>query len=370
VVPTPTEAPEVFGAEPQPVEYPGTDWMPEERRRRTSLLLVSLLVPLTVAVGIFVVVMLTRNSEKRAERERATIQGPTAPQETGALTPKEREAATDAMKGLARVEAATQVGVNFQRYSELCAEAKAVVNEAEQILPVGPVRTALSGAMRAYKDAASLWHFKIELRAISDDLSDVKAIAARYRLEGAKVHSEYLGSDIYPESILQVVWLIAATKLQIARRAVAGESLSDTDKAMLEDTFQWYKAEPRQDLAKSDRETKAAKVEAAPASNKGHPGVIKASVSHFVGRWKLVDDKGVPSSYLTVTRDFKAMRDHARDYPGTWEVVGNEARFTWEDGIRDIMRSENGKMTYLGLGKTTAWDSPPNFRCRVIRIPN
>jgi TolA-binding protein len=94
-----------------------------------------------------------------------------------------------------------------------------------------------------------------------------------------------------------------------------------------------------------------------------------AKVQPFVGRWKLVNDKGVPSSYLTVTSDFTALRDHARNYPGRWEVVGNEARFTWEDGYRDIMRLENGEITFFGLGKVgTAWGSRPNFRLRAVRI--
>jgi hypothetical protein len=33
----------VVRAEPQPVEYPDTDWMPKARRRQTRLLLASLL---------------------------------------------------------------------------------------------------------------------------------------------------------------------------------------------------------------------------------------------------------------------------------------------------------------------------------------
>jgi hypothetical protein len=89
--------------------------------------------------------------------------------------------------------------------------------------------------------------------------------------------------------------------------------------------------------------------------------------SRFVGRWKLVNDKGEASSYLTVT-DSGAKRDHAPDSPGTWEVVGNEARFTWEDGFRDIMRLEHGKITFLILGKATSWDSKPNFRLLAVRI--
>jgi hypothetical protein len=90
----------------------------------------------------------------------------------------------------------------------------------------------------------------------------------------------------------------------------------------------------------------------------------------FVGRWKLVNDKGVTSSYLTVTSSFDAKRDHAPNAPGKWEVVGNEARFTWEDGFRDILRLEdNGNITMLGLGKMpSSWDGLPVFQLKAIRV--
>jgi hypothetical protein len=47
--------------------------------------------------------------------------------------------------------------------------------------------------------------------------------------------------------------------------------------------------------------------------------------ARFVGRWKLIDAKGVTSSYLTVTES-SAKRDHA-DALAKWVVAGHEARF-------------------------------------------
>jgi hypothetical protein len=47
-----------------------------------------------------------------------------------------------------------------------------------------------------------------------------------------------------------------------------------------------------------------------------------------------------------------------------------EARFTWEDGYRDIMRLEDdGKISFFGLGKPTSWDAKPIFQLRAVRIP-
>jgi hypothetical protein len=97
------------------------------------------------------------------------------------------------------------------------------------------------------------------------------------------------------------------------------------------------------------------------------PKAGDASVDQFLGRWQLVDEKGVASSFLTVTRS-GARRDHAPDSPGKWEVVGKEARFTWEDGFRDILRLEDGKVTFLSLGKESNWDSKPKFQLRAVRI--
>jgi hypothetical protein len=93
--------------------------------------------------------------------------------------------------------------------------------------------------------------------------------------------------------------------------------------------------------------------------------------SPFVGRWKLVNDKAVVCAYLNVTRTFDATREHALDSPGKWEVVGNEAHFTWTDGCRDILRLEkDGGITYLALGReATGWDGLPQNQLKAVQIP-
>jgi hypothetical protein len=87
-----------------------------------------------------------------------------------------------------------------------------------------------------------------------------------------------------------------------------------------------------------------------------------------VGRWKLVDAKGVASSYLTLTNSFGATRDHVPGVVGKWEVFGQEARIMWPEGVRDFMKLEEGQLTFYGLGKVTSWDSPPNFGLRAVRM--
>ena len=89
----------------------------------------------------------------------------------------------------------------------------------------------------------------------------------------------------------------------------------------------------------------------------------------FLGSWKLVNDRGIASSYLTVTES-GAEREHAPHSPGTWKVVDREMRFKWEDGFRDILRlGDNGTMTFLSLGNMASrWDGPPIFSLQAIRM--
>jgi hypothetical protein len=88
-------------------------------------------------------------------------------QEEPALNEKQKAAAMDAIKALGRIEAATEVGVNYQQYGQLVIDAKAVVNEAERILPAGSLLTNLREAMDAYRDAGRDWDRKIRYSSLT-----------------------------------------------------------------------------------------------------------------------------------------------------------------------------------------------------------
>ena len=98
------------------------------------------------------------------------------------------------------------------------------------------------------------------------------------------------------------------------------------------------------------------------------PVVVSPDV--FFGRWKLVNEKGVVSSYLNVSRtDARRTTMLPMFVPCKWEVVGNEARLSWEDCYRDIMRFESGKITVMGLGKVNDnWGSSPLFKLDAVKI--
>jgi len=77
------------------------------------------------------------------------------------LSNKQQSAVADAIKALARIQAAVQAGVTFPKYSELVIDAKAAMNEAERLLPRGELLTNLDVAMQAYSDASTVWNHKI-----------------------------------------------------------------------------------------------------------------------------------------------------------------------------------------------------------------
>lgn len=126
----------------------------------------------------------------------------------------------------------------------------------------------------------------------------------------------------------------------------------------------------------ADRESRQGKsvlADPAPTStpkieSTSQPPAKVASRGMFIGRWKMINDKGVTASYLTVTA-LSAERDHVRGVPAKWEVVGKDARISWDDGYRDIMRIEEGRISYHGLGKSEFnWEVQPLFKLQAIRM--
>jgi hypothetical protein len=121
------------------------------------------------------------------------------------LNEKQKAIAADAIKALARIEAAVQVGVNYPKYNDLVIDAKAAVNEADLHLPDCELLTALDDSMRAFSDAALTWDEKIRFKRADLTAKDL----ARY-----DIPDEYrTNADV----AMQVMWQAAATKLMAAR---------------------------------------------------------------------------------------------------------------------------------------------------------
>jgi hypothetical protein len=138
------------------------------------------------------------------------------------LNQKQKAAVADAVKALAKIKAAVEVGVSLVQYSQLVIDAKAVVNEAERILPASEILANLSGAMVAYKDAATVWNRKLNTTRVlftkEDGLED---IVARYTLpsrEWKPGNLEKKGETaVYFDVGIQFIWAVATDKLAKAR---------------------------------------------------------------------------------------------------------------------------------------------------------
>ena len=89
------------------------------------------------------------------------------------------------------------------------------------------------------------------------------------------------------------------------------------------------------------------------------PETVSANTGHFLGRWKVGDGSG-DRFYITLKRDGQAYKTLGGRY-GTWRLVGDEARITWDDGWRDAIRkSGNGYEKAAFRPGSTFNDDPDN----------
>jgi hypothetical protein len=137
-----------------------------------------------------------------------------------------RKAVAEALTALGRIEAAVQVGVNFQQYGQLVDDAQAAVNEAARTLKDGQIVTQLIAAMGAYGDAGTVWNFKIQYPNLKLSKDTYGAMISRYNLPLPKVNPyplietpsyEYQSTEADPDLALQIIWHVGAEKLAIAR---------------------------------------------------------------------------------------------------------------------------------------------------------
>ncbi len=79
----------------------------------------------------------------------------------------------------------------------------------------------------------------------------------------------------------------------------------------------------------------------------------------FVGQWS-IGASDHPSFVMTLNEDFTAKKSHVPKATGKWEYVSGEARVTWSDGWRDILRREGKKYRKVAFRPGTTFDSPPS----------
>ena len=66
-----------------------------------------------------------------------------------------------------------------------------------------------------------------------------------------------------------------------------------------------------------------------------------AGTNSFTGKWRVGEGNG-GSFYITLNRDGTAIKSIGANH-GTWTIVDNEARISWDDGWHDAIRKNGTK---------------------------
>ncbi|MDZ4684521.1 MAG: hypothetical protein SH850_05480 [Planctomycetaceae bacterium] len=94
---------------------------------------------------------------------------------------------------------------------------------------------------------------------------------------------------------------------------------------------------------------------------------IQRRRDRFIGRWRIIDEKGATAFYLTITKSLQAQKSHAPTATGKCELIGDEARITWSDKWRDLLRPHNSSVQKVAFSPTTSWDDPPANVQRAVK---
>jgi hypothetical protein len=137
----------------------------------------------------------------------------------GGLSTKQKTAASDALKSMNKISAATEVGVNYPQYGQMVIEAKAQVNEAVAVLPDGNLKKELNAAMDAYADSMKIWQHKLNNRSLFSDEPDSYTLIQKYSLKTTSFQFQGRPIDAAdPAQALQTVWGTARTHLDKASK--------------------------------------------------------------------------------------------------------------------------------------------------------
>lgn len=82
----------------------------------------------------------------------------------------------------------------------------------------------------------------------------------------------------------------------------------------------------------------------------------------FVGQWNIgaPTPPGGPPFVMSLREDFSARKSHVPNATGTWEYRAGEARITWSDGWRDLLRRAGETYRKFAFQPGTTFDSPPS----------
>jgi hypothetical protein len=81
--------------------------------------------------------------------------------------------------------------------------------------------------------------------------------------------------------------------------------------------------------------------------------------NHFVGKWKVGTGVGGSHFFITLEANGQARKTLGSSH-GTWTIVNGEARISWDDGWRDIIRKVGEKHEKMAFEPGRSFDQAPS----------
>jgi hypothetical protein len=82
------------------------------------------------------------------------------------------------------------------------------------------------------------------------------------------------------------------------------------------------------------------------------------SRSHFIGKWEVGEGNG-ENFFITLEANGDARKSIGSTH-GTWTIVDGDARISWDDGWRDIIRKVGTKHQKLAYGPGKSFSDEPS----------
>jgi SUMO ligase MMS21 Smc5/6 complex component len=117
----------------------------------------------------------------------------------------------DTFRSLLKIQSATEVGVNYQKYGELLIDAKTFVNEATLIISDGTIKKMFNTVIEEYTDAIKIWKHKIDgSSTLNVDEDQWNSMIKKYSIPTEKrSYGTYADADMG----MQLIWAKATTDL-------------------------------------------------------------------------------------------------------------------------------------------------------------
>jgi hypothetical protein len=130
------------------------------------------------------------------------------------LRADETALAMNAFRSLEKIQAATEAGVNYQKYGELLIEARALVNETQLLLSDQDLKKKFESVIDAYMAASKVWSEKVK------DFNEIYCVEEPYITMVTKyslpVHKDKYGTYFEANSAIQIIWAQASIELLLA----------------------------------------------------------------------------------------------------------------------------------------------------------